>query len=96
MIEDNSQAFEPRFRQLGKYVFQVRSRRERGPYYTVDALHLSCTCKAGFYGIRCWHLAWAIQQQYWQAEAERRAPKRRRGRKRGAAGTRGASASHVA
>jgi hypothetical protein len=82
MVQRELEQAEPRFRQLGKYVFQVRSRAPEGGYYTVDALHLTCTCRAGYYGIRCWHLAWAIQQQYWQAEAEKRAPKRRRRRAR--------------
>ena len=43
--------------------FEISSRTRPGLVHKVDVVHLECSCEAGQHGIRCWHLAWALQAE---------------------------------
>lgn len=60
----------PHIRRAGRYLIQISSRTRPTLLHTVNVLTLRCTCEAGQHGIRCWHLAWALQAEQWYARAQ--------------------------
>ena len=61
----------PTVRRAARGAFQVESRTRPGLMHTVDVARLRCDCEAGRRGLRCWHLFWAIQAEYWLDRAAR-------------------------
>jgi len=55
----------PTLRRVGRATFRVSSRTRPGLMHTVDVARLRCDCEAGRNGLRCWHLFWAIQAEFW-------------------------------
>src|SRR5579875_3357679 len=57
-------AFKPRIRRTHERgVFEVSSRTRPNLFHKTDVVHLECSCEAGRNGIRCWHLAYALQAE---------------------------------
>ena len=73
MNAESGQPGKPTVRR-GRYVFEISSRTRVGQTYLVDVLYLRCTCQAATHGLRCWHLTWAIQAEFWLNRAAEEAP----------------------
>ncbi len=69
-METTSTTAKPHIRRSGQHTFEIASRTRPGLMHTVNVLYLRCSCEAGQHGIRCWHLAWALQAEHWFARAE--------------------------
>ncbi len=56
--------FKPKIRRTHERgVFEISSRTRPGLTHKTDVVHLECSCEAGRNGIRCWHLAYALQAE---------------------------------
>jgi hypothetical protein len=54
-------SYKPTIRYKGGTQYEVQSRTRPDHTHHVDAYRLTCTCKAGRWGKRCWAMAAALQ-----------------------------------
>lgn len=78
MNTETDTASKPTIHRRERYHFEISSRTRPDLRHTVDVLRLRCSCEAGRYGRRCWHIVWALQAEQWldRAADEQRARER--------------------
>jgi hypothetical protein len=69
----------PIVRWMGGSYYQISSRTTPGEWHHIDTFRMTCSCKAGSYGRRCWGLALAITYEAWRKNEQRKADEARRG-----------------